>query len=170
MKGLRYILLFAALLFVAPVAQASIVGGIMSKIKIERIERVTHLSSSGANVWVEMTNDTHLRLVAKRAEVEIFDNGRSLGVVSLRDKVVLRRNRTETVLVPLRFESRSSFALLKMLRLVLKRDEGLTISYKVRGGISIYKKSISGENVAISKFLDKFAISNSLIEDLINKL
>ena len=66
--------------------------------------------------------------------------------------------------------SRSSFALLKMLRLVLKRDAGLTISYNLRGGISIYKKTISAENIAISKFLDKFAISNSVIEDLISKL
>ncbi|MBQ8775634.1 MAG: hypothetical protein IJZ50_07290 [Alistipes sp.] len=165
-----YIILFMAFMLVAPTAQAGIVGSIASKIKIERIERVTHLSSTGANVWVEMTNDTHLRLVAKFANVEIFDNGKSLGVISLRDKVVLRRNRTETVLVPLRFESRSSFALLKMLRLVLKRDAGLTISYNLRGGISVYKRTISAENIAISKFLDKFAISNSVIEDLISKL
>ncbi|MBR3589912.1 MAG: hypothetical protein IKL43_02745, partial [Alistipes sp.] len=94
MKRLYIILLFAFML-VAPVAQAGIVGSIASKIKIERIERVTHLSSTGANIWVEMTNDTHLRLVAKFANVEIFDNGKSLGVISLRDKVVLRRNRTE---------------------------------------------------------------------------
>lgn len=169
MKRLHYILLLLFML-VAPQAEASVARNIASKIHINRIERVTHLSSTGANVWVEMTNESHLRLVAKRAEVEIFDDGKSLGIISLRDKVVLRRNRTETVLVPLRFESRTSFALLRMLRLVLKRDEGLTISYRLRGGISIYKKSISGENVAISKFLDKFAISNSVIEDLINKL
>lgn len=157
-------------MFIAPVAKAGVVDNILSKITIEGIDRVTHLSSTGANVWVEMTNENHLRLVAKFAEVEIFDNGKSLGVISLRDKVVLRRNRTQTILVPLRFESHSTFALLRMLRLMLRRDEGLTISYKVRGGISVYKKTVTDENVPVAQFLDKFSISNMIIEQMISKI
>lgn len=141
------------------------------KVCFERVTKVTHLSTSGANVWVEVSNLTHLRLVAKRAEVKIMDSGVSVAAISLRDKVVIPRHGTYEVLVPLRFKARSTFSVLRLLRRVVAGDtEPLTLSYDIRAGVSVYKRNFSGENIAISKILDNFAISNEMLRELLDKL
>lgn len=141
------------------------------KVRFERVTRVTHLSTSGANVWVEVSNLTHLRLVAKRAEVKIMDHGENAAVISLRDKVVIPRHGTYEVLVPLRFKARGVFSVLRLLRRVVAGDtEQLALSYDLRAGVSVYKRNFSGENIAISKFLDNFAISNEMLRELLDKL
>ena len=142
-----------------------------NKVRVERIVKVSHLSTTGMNIWVEVTNDTRLRLVAKSADVDLFIDGRHTATISLRDKVILPRHKTSTVLVPLRFKSHNSFVLARLLRQIIRGDnEKVTASYRVRAGISVYKKNFSGENIAILKFLDKFAISKQTLQELLSMM
>lgn len=141
------------------------------KIRIERIAKVTHLSSTGVNIWVEVTNDSHLRLVAKSAEADILIDGRHTATISLREKVVIPRHKSSTVLIPLRFKSHSTFALAKLLRQIVRgENDSITVNYNAKAGIALYKKKFSGENIAVLKFLDKFAISKETLKELLNMM
>lgn len=51
---------------------------------------VTHLSTSGMNLYIEVDNDTCHRLVVSRAEIDVVEDGENVVTISLRDKVVVR--------------------------------------------------------------------------------
>lgn len=142
-------------------------GNITDKVHFERITRITHLSSSGVNVWVELTNDTALRLVARKATFNIMVDGAEVAAVELRDKVVLPRKSRSEVLVPLRFKSNNSLTLMHLLRRIGRGDtDNITLSYNIRVGICVYHAKFSRENIAISEFLDNLAISQEAIDSL----
>ncbi len=164
----RHILLtLVALLAFTVESQA----GLAEKIRLEGIARVSHVSSSGMNLWLEVTNDTGFRFVARRAELDIMIDGRHVATITLRDKVVVPRRRSSEILIPLRFKSHSSFALVRLLRRIVTGDsDDITVNYRLRAGISVYKKNFKAENVAVSRFLDKFAIRKEHINELIDKM
>ena len=108
-----------ATLTAAPCVKA-IERAVMERVEVEAISRVTHLSTSGANLWVEVRNDSGARLVIKSGELDILVDGEVRATIALRDKVVIRRRSHDEVLLPLRFRSRNTLALASLLRSVVR--------------------------------------------------
>jgi hypothetical protein len=134
---------------------------------VEGVSRVTHISSSGMNLWLDVRNERCSRLVLKRGEVEIKVDGRTRVVVSLRDKVVVRGRSSEEVLLPLRFKSRTTFALGSILRKVITKDmEDITISYEVRGGTMLFRRTLRGEDVVLRDVVESLGISERVLIQL----
>lgn len=134
---------------------------------VEGVSRVTHISSSGMNLWLDVRNEHCSRLVLKRGEVEIKVDGRTRVVVSLRDKVVVRGRSSEEVLLPLRFKSRTTFALGSILRKVITKDmEDITISYEVRGGTMLFRRTLRGEDVVLRDVVESLGISERVLIQL----
>lgn len=142
----------------------------VEKLRVNGVVKFTHLSSSGVNVWLSVSNNTKHRLVLKRGSVDFMVGGRHVVTVSLRDKVVVRRG-TRDVLVPLRFESHTSFALVWLLREIVSDANNIYVEYDLRAGTALLRKSIKSENgIALSKILDNFAISKDDINALLRLL
>lgn len=134
---------------------------------VEGVLRVTHISSSGMNLWLDVRNERCSRLVLKRGEVEIKVDGRTRVVVSLRDKVVVRGRSSEEVLIPLRFKSRTTFALGSILRKVITKDmEDITISYEVRGGTMLFRRTLRGDDVVLRDVVESLGISERVLTQL----
>ena len=169
MKWLCRVFLIVVLLMASSaVAEACkpIAERIAERIKLVRVADVTHLSTSGMNLYLEVDNDTCHRLVVSDAEVDIVDKGEVLATISLRDKVVVKGKRTSTVLVPLRFKSRSSFAFLRILRRSLDRESGITLDYRIKGGTAIFRRTFKGEDVAVQQLLNNSEFSATALREL----
>lgn len=108
-----------ATLTAAPCVKA-IERAVMERVEVEAISRITHLSTSGANLWVVVRNDSGARLVIKSGELDILVDGEVRATIALRDKVVIRRRSHDEVLLPLRFRSRNTLALASLLRSLLR--------------------------------------------------
>lgn len=163
---IRYFCLCAMLLLlVAPSrlsAQSPEVESIGRGIHFEGFTRATHLSTSGMNLWVEISNNTRHRIVIKEAELEVHIGGRTATTISLRDKVVVRRGEGREVLLPLRFRSRGAFTLNSIVNRIAANDtEDMTISYRIRGGTMLLKRTFSEQNIAMSEFFNNFAVEDS---------
>jgi hypothetical protein len=100
-------------------------------------------------------------LVVNTAEIDILSRGEVIATISLRNKVVVKGKRRSTVLVPLRFKARSSFAVGRMLVRLLSDEQGLTINYRIRGGTALFRRTISATEVSVDKLLSK-----SLLNDM----
>lgn len=169
---LRYFLLVVTLVLgVSEVSALSCGRGLGERLRegvaIEAISRVTHLSTSGMNLWVDVRNDTSSRLVLKRAEVDILVNGTVRATISLRDRVVVGRRSSGEVLIPLRFRSRSSFALGSLFRALFDgRSEGVAISYRLRGGTMLFRYTVEGESLSLGELRDRVAIPRDIVSQL----
>ena len=108
-----------ATLTAAPCVKA-IERAVMERVEVEAISRITHLSTSGANLWVVVRNDSGARLVIKSGELDILVDGEVRATIALRDKVVIRSRSHDEVLLPLRFRSRNTLALASLLRSLLR--------------------------------------------------
>lgn len=158
----RLILLVAILLFGRGTAVACqhIAERIMERVEVVGVKRVSHLCSSGMNLYLEVDNDTLHRLVVNTAEIDILSRGEVIATISLRDKVVVRGKRRSTVLVPLRFKARSSFAVGRMLMRLLSDEQGLTINYRIRGGTALFRRTISAKEVGVDELMSKSLLSD----------
>lgn len=139
---------------------------IMSKVHFVRVVDVTHLSTSGMNLYVEIENETGHRLVFTDAEIDILSHGELMATISLRDKVVLKRRSTNTVLVPLRFKSRSSFVLGRLLTRVLSFDADITINYRFRGGIGPFRQTFEQKDIDVKKLFENFKLSEIILKQI----
>lgn len=158
-------LLLTLISLLCPISMATAASeGASSAITIEGVTRATHLSSSGVNLYVLLRNNSHHTLVLKRGEVDIMVDGNLRSTISLRERVTIPKGHHGEVLLPLRFRSVNSLALQSILRRVAEGDsDDITISYNMRGGTRLMKRSLRGEDIAISEFLDTFAIPQSVI-------
>ena len=163
-KYLRYITIVVLLLFSANRARADI----LDNFHFERFVAVTHLSSSGANIWVDVRNDWSHALVIKKGKVDVMMHGKKVATIELRDKIILPKRSTSRILIPLRFNAENSFSFQRIIRnLVDKRGLGTTIDYRVRAGTKLVKLTFSDKNVAVSEILNNFALSNDSLRELI---
>ena len=160
MKGLRYAILLIMLLISAP-------RSVAQRIEFRGFERVTHLSTSGANLWVEVENRGCWRMVVKEAEVDILVDGTPRLTLALRDKVVVPRKSSSEVLVPLRFRSRSmlSFAGL-VARIALGDREDITINYRIKAGTPLFKRRFEQEGVPLNQLMQLVSLHDGEIESL----
>lgn len=137
------------------------------RIEFRGFERVTHLSTSGANLWVEVENRGCWRMVVKEAEVDILVDGTPRLTLALRDKVVVPRKSSSEVLVPLRFRSRSmlSFAGL-VARIALGDREDITINYRIKAGTPLFKRRFEQEGVPLNQLMQLLSLHDGEIESL----
>lgn len=169
---LRYVIVVIALLCACDGAAASPCGKSIEQrmreaVTIEGISRVTHLSTSGMNLWVDIRNDSSSRLVVKRAEIDILVGGGLRATISLRDRVVVGRCSSGEVLIPLRFRSKSSFALGALLRAIVEgRTEDITIAYRLRGGTMLFRRTIERGEVSIRELIDEMGLARDILSEL----
>lgn len=168
----RYVIVVIALLCAFDGAVASPCGKSIEQrmreaVTIEGISRVTHLSTSGMNLWVNIRNDSSSRLVVKRAEIDILVGGGLRATISLRDRVVVERRSSGEVLIPLRFRSKSSFALGALLRAIVEgRTEDITIAYRLRGGTMLFRRTIERGEVSIRELIDEMGLARDILSEL----
>lgn len=134
---------------------------VLQRVEVVGVTDITHLSTSGMNLYVEVDNRTLHRLVVKEGEVDILSKGEVIATISLRDRVEVRGRCTSEVLVPLRFRARSSFVLGSLLKR-LASEEDLRLSYRIRGGTGLFKRTLAAEDVSAGELL-----SAELLEQLI---
>lgn len=181
-----------ATLTAAPCVKA-IERAVMERVEVEEISRVTHLSTSGANLWVVVRNDSGARLVIKSGELDILVDGEVRATIALRDKVVIRRRSHDEVLLPLRFRSRNTLALATLLRSLLRNawegtgdisdgvgtntigaplnnagrsGNGITISLRVRGGTALFKRTVVLEGMSLGEALSTLGISRDMLAEV----
>lgn len=169
---LRYVIVVIALLCAFDGAAASpccksLEQRLREAVTIEGISRVTHLSTSGMNLWVDIRNDSSSRLVVKRAEIDILVGGGLRATISLRDRVVVERRSSGEVLIPLRFRSKSSFVLGALLRAIVEgRTEDITIAYRLRGGTMLFRRTIERGEVSIRELIDEMGLARDILSEL----
>lgn len=138
--------------------------GVKERIVFDGFERVTHLSTSGMNLWVEATNRSCWRMVVTEAEVDIFVSGTKRLTLSLRDRVVVPRKSSGEVLVPIRITSHSLFSIVGIVGRIATGNRGdITISYTLRAGTPLFKRTFAEEGVPIEMLLRQLALSDSEI-------
>ena len=138
--------------------------GVKERITFEGFERVTHLSTSGMNLWVEVTNRGCWRMVVAEAEVDIFVGGTKRLTMSLRDRVVVPRKSSGEVLVPIRITSHSLFSIVGIIgRIAIGNRDDITISYTLRVGTPLLKRTFAEEGVPVSELLSQLSMPDSEI-------
>ena len=156
MKSLARLLVVVALLLSCSVARAAacrpMAERVLQRVEVVGVADITHLSTSGMNLYIEVDNDSMHRLVVKEGEVDILSKGEVIATISLRDKVVVRGRRTSMVLVPLRFKARSSFVLGSLLKR-LATEEDMRLSYRIRGGTGMIKRTLAAEDITVGELL-----------------
>jgi hypothetical protein len=165
----RYILLIAV--FVLGATASLSVQNWRDNLTFKGFSRVTHLSTSGANIYVKIDNSSIWRYVIKSGEVDILINGNRMVTFSLRDKVVIPRRKCSEILIPVRFKAQSSFALSRLLwRIISLNGDDIELSYRLRAGIGCLQKSFKEDDISMSKIFDIFAEAKSLLEELWNMI
>lgn len=138
--------------------------GVKERVVFEGFERVTHLSTSGMNLWVEVTNRGCWRMVVAEAEVDIFVDGTKRLTLSLRDRVVVPRKSTGEVLVPIRITSHSLFSIVGIIgRMAVGDRDDITISYTLRAGTPLFKRTFAEEGIPVSVLLSQLSMPDSEI-------
>lgn len=146
-----------------PIAQRIAEG-----VDLVRVVDVTHLSTSGMNLYLEVANDTCHRLVISDAEVDVIAKGETLATISLRDKVVIKGKRTSTILIPLRFKSRSSFMVARLVGRALDPNSDITLDYRLRGGTALFKRKIEGGGIEVKELLRNSEFSASTLREVMD--
>ena len=143
----------------------------VEKLHVEGVAKVSHLSTSGMNLWVTINNESCYRYVIKSCEVDILVEGRHVATVMLRDEVVIPRKKRKDVFLPLRFKARSSFAFGRLVwRMIEDGGKDITISYRMRAGVRLFKRNIKEENIALSEILGKNPSTMEMLEGLWNMI
>ena len=159
----KYLVTFIIALFTFGSAKADI----LDKFHFERFVAVTHLSTTGMNLWVEVSSEWAHTLIVKRGKVDIMMHGNHVATIELRDKVVIPRRSKNKVLIPLRFTTTNSLTIQRVLRnLIDNGGLGTTVTYRIRAGVKALKKNFSDKNVAVSEILNNFALSNESLREL----
>lgn len=159
--------LMLALLLLVSVDVAAACGG-EPNVELRGVSRVTHLSSSGMNLWVDVVSERCSRVVVKYGEIDIELAGEPLASISLRDKVVVPRRHHGEVLLPLRFQSQRTFALISLLRRIAEGGVELTVSYRLRIGTPLFKRTLKGEDIPLKELLREMTAVEDMVLNLLD--
>ncbi|MBR4045292.1 MAG: hypothetical protein IKK05_00110 [Alistipes sp.] len=164
MRGARlYILLIGLMLLCSSRCMAQ-------RVEFKGFERITHLSTSGANLWVEVENRGCWRMVVKEAEVDILVGDKPRLTLSLRDRVVVPRKSRSEVLVPLRFTSRSMLSFVGLVaRMAFGDRDDITVNYRIKAGTPIFKRRFEEQGIPLNRLLELMDMSEGEI-DVLNEM
>lgn len=135
-------------------------------VAIMGVSNVTHLSTSGMNLYLDVDNTTRYRVVISDAEVDVLSGDEVVATISLRDKVVVKRKQRGDVLLPLRFKARTTFVLGKLLRRMVEQRDNMAISYRVRGGVGCFRRTISEESVALESLFASGVLAEAMMNNV----
>ena len=165
----RYIIAIAvAMLLFALTAEGKVYR---EKVAINSLTRVSHIASTGMNIWVEVTNKSCCRLVIKSATIEVKVDSLERLEITLRDKVVIPRRSNKEICLPIRLKGRSNplFIFTRLLEEVAMGDRAnITIDYDIRAGNSLIKRRFSDEDVALETLLESLDPIKGQIESITN--
>lgn len=164
-KRLRYFIVLCFTLLTVTSAKADI----LDKFHFERFITVTHVSSSGMNLWVEIRSDWAHTLIIK-GKVDVKIHGNQVATIELRDKIKIPPRSTTKVLIPLRFRQKHPIVAANFASSDPRWGLNTTIDYRVRAGIKVLKINFSDKNVAVSEILNNFALSNESLQELVNMI
>lgn len=137
------------------------------RVEFRGFERVTHLSTSGANLWVEVENKSCWRMVLKEAEVDILVDDRPRLTLSLRDRVIVPGRCSTEVMIPLRFTSRSMLSFAGLIaRIAFGDRDDITVNYRIKAGTPIFKRKLVECDIPLNTLLELMALSEGEIEIL----
>ncbi len=164
MKVLRGFIAAVCFVLLSVVRVDACTGGGEERLTFEGFKRVTHLSTSGMNLWVEVTNRSCWRMVVVEAEVDIYVEDAKRLTLSLRDRVEVPRKATTEVLIPIRITSHSMFSIVGIIgRIATGRREDITINYRLRAGTPLFKRTFAEEGVPVEVLLDELDMPESEI-------
>lgn len=164
MKAFRFSTLLIALMLVTATASMA------QRVEFKGFERVTHLSTSGANLWVVVENNSCWRMVVKEAEVDILVGDKPRLSITIRDKIVVPRKSCSEVLIPLRFTSRSMLSFAGVIaRMAFGDRDDITINYKIKAGTPLFKRKLEGRGTPLNTLLELLAMPEEEI-DILNEL
>ncbi len=167
LKNLRYFVVLCFALLSTTITKADV----LDNFHFERFITVTHVSTSGMNLWVEIRSDWAHTLIIKKGKVDIKMHGNKVATIELRDKIKIPPRSTTKVLIPLRFTSTSSFTMQYVLRhLINNRGLNTTLDYRVKAGLKVLKMNFSDKNVAVSEILNNFALSNEILGEIVQMI
>lgn len=164
MKAFRFSTLLVALMLITATASMA------QRVEFKGFERVTHLSTSGANLWVVVENNSCWRMVVKEAEVDILVGDKPRLSITIRDKIVVPRKSCSEVLIPLRFTSRSMLSFAGVIaRMAFGDRDDITINYKIKAGTPLFKRKLEGCDTPLNALLELLAMPEEEI-DILNEL
>ena len=159
-------MLVVAILMVGSLSK-SYADGWPKKLHFEGFAGASHISTSGMNLWVTINNESIWRYEIKSCEVDIAIDGNHLATISLRDKVVIPRKSEGDILLPLRFEARSSFVLGRLLwRILQGESERITLSYRMKAGLRIISRSYEENDIRVSDIISTRKLVLTAIDEL----
>ena len=159
-------MLVVAILMVGSLSK-SYADGWPKKLHFEGFASASHISTSGMNLWVTINNESIWRYEIKSCEVDIAIDGNHLATISLRDKVVIPRKSEGDILLPLRFEARSSFVLGRLLwRILQGESERITLSYRMKAGLRIISRSYEENDIRVSDIISTRKLVLTAIDEL----
>lgn len=164
MRGLRTILLIVGFAILSLVRADACTTNIEERITFEGFKRVTHLSTSGMNLWVSVRNDSCWRMILAEVEVDIYVEGEKRLTLSLRDRVVVPRKATSDVLIPIRITSHSMFSIVGIVgRIASGNMSTITVSYRLRAGTPLFKRTLEAEHEPMEVLIDQLDLPASEI-------
>lgn len=165
------VLLFALLCPVVARGGSPIVERFKERVEVKGISRVTHLSSAGVNLWVDVENRTASRLVLKRAVLDVVVDGEVRMQVSLRDRVVVARKSDGEVLLPLRFTKRNTLSVITLLRRLVRDDiDEVSLNIDLRGGTMLFRKNFEVQGVTLVEVLGWLGSTSADVLDFMEML
>lgn len=173
-KLIRYTLCALFIVLLSPVmakGSSRIVERFKERVEVKGISRVTHLSTSGVNLWVDVENRSASRLVLKRAVLDVVIDGEVRMQVSLRDRVVVARKSDGEVLLPLRFAKRNTLSVISLLRRLVREDiDEVHLNIALRGGTTLFRKNFEAQGVTLAEALEWIGLTSADILDLMEML
>ena len=141
------------------------------RVEIKGISRVTHLSTSGANLWVNVENRSGSRLVLKRASVSFVVDGEERLEVALRERVVVARKSNGEVLLPLRFSKRNTLSVISLLRRLVRDDIAeVSLDIDLRGGSMLFRKNFEAQGITLSDALEWLGLTSEDVLEFMEML
>lgn len=173
-KLIRYTLCALFIVLLSPVmakGSSRIVERFKERVEVKGISRVTHLSSAGVNLWVDVENRTASRLVLKRAVLDVVVDGEVRMQVSLRDRVVVARKSDGEVLLPLRFAKRNTLSVISLLRRLVREDiDEVHLNIDLRGGTTLFRKNFEAQGVTLAEALEWIGLTSADVLDFMEML
>ena len=141
------------------------------RVEIKGISRVTHLSTSGANLWVNVENRSGSCLVLKRASVSFVVDGEERLEVALRERVVVARKSNGEVLLPLRFSKRNTLSVISLLRRLVRDDIAeVSLDIDLRGGSMLFRKNFEAQGITLSDALEWLGLTSEDVLEFMEML
>lgn len=135
------------------------------KIRFEGVEQIVPHGMSGVDAVVKVANETRHKITAEEAEMTLNYRGNSVLMLQLREAVELPKRFEGTLEISTRMKVIDPLsAMAVMLRLRGGEFDGMSVSVEAKVKAGPLRKNISIEEMELTKFLSKFALSTEELD------